>query len=325
MKKKIIFIGILLLIVSLVGFLVLKVLYKKAERNVATENAIRIDPSNFAALFKNFEDSANKIYINKTIELTGIATSVTNNQTSQTDITVKINDSLPFINCTIDGLYKSINQLDTVTIKGICTGLLTTINLKNCIVVVSKKYSGTLYPLETEKKAVQQSDTTKNKKTLSPVVEPTEYFKTQKAQITFDAGSGLEDIKAINNAVEATIDIIGNVRFKLAMLQFKFADALMEEHFNEEYVESSKFPIANFAGKIINTNEVTLGKDGTYNATIKGLLTIHGKTKETQTTALLIVKNQTIKATATIKIILADFNVKSAAADEAELKITATF
>ena len=321
MKKKIIFIGILLLIVSLVGFLVLKVLYKKAERNVATENAIRIDPSNFAALFKNFEDSANKIYINKTIELTGIATSVTNNQTSQTDITVKINDSLPFINCTIDGLYKSINQLDTVTIKGICTGLLTTINLKNCIVVVSKKYSGTLYPLETEKKAVQQSDTTKNKKTLSPVVEPTEYFKTQKAQITFDAGSGLEDIKAINNAVEATIDIIGNVRFKLAMLQFKFADALMEEHFNEEYVESSKFPI----GKIINTNEVTLGKDGTYNATIKGLLTIHGKTKETQTTALLIVKNQTIKATATIKIILADFNVKSAAAEEAELKITATF
>ena len=140
MKKKIIFIGILLLIVSLVGFLVLKVLYKKAERNVATENAIRIDPSNFAALFKNFEDSANKIYINKTIELTGIATSVTNNQTSQTDITVKINDSLPFINCTIDGLYKSINQLDTVTIKGICTGLLTTINLKDCIVINSKKY-----------------------------------------------------------------------------------------------------------------------------------------------------------------------------------------
>jgi polyisoprenoid-binding protein YceI len=325
MKKKLIIVGALLFIAGLVGFLVLQMMYKKAERNVATEQAITINPIQFATLYKNAEDSANKIYLNKTILLNGIISSVSDDQKEQTFITVETSDGLPQINCTIDGRYKSINVPDTITIKGVCTGILTNINLKNCIVLDSKKYTGTIDSLPKTKKIALQLDSLKKKIAESITFKNTPIFKTQKAQITFDAGSGVEDIKAMNNKVEADIDIAGNINFRLAMLEFIFADALMQQHFNEEYVESTKFPTAKFKGKIINNNEVNINKDGAYKAAIKGQLTIHGITKEVQTSALLIVKNQSIKATAALKIILADFAVKSAAADEAVLKITANF
>jgi polyisoprenoid-binding protein YceI len=325
MKKKITIIGILLLIAGLVGFLVIQMMYKKAERNVATEQAVIIDATQFATLYKDAADSANKLYLNKTIQLTGIVSSVSNNQENQTDIIITVQDSLPPISCTIDGMYKSINVPDTITIKGICSGILSNINLKNCIVLASKKYTGPIDTLPKLQKPKTQIDTSKNKATKTNTPESITIFKTQKAQIIFDAGGGLEDIKATNNKVEADIDIAGNVNFILAMLEFKFADALMQQHFNEEYVESAKFPTAKFKGKIVNNNEVNINKDGTYKAAIKGQITIHGITKEIQTTALIIVKNQTIKATATLKIILADFAVKSVAADEAVLKISCNF
>jgi polyisoprenoid-binding protein YceI len=323
MKKKLIIIGVLLLITALVGFLVIQMMYKKAERNVATEQAIIINPIDFATLYKNAEDSANKLYLNKTLQLSGVIAAISNEQPNQTDVTLKINDSLPLINCTIDGLYKNSNAGDTITIKGINTGILTNINLINCIVIDSKKYTGTV--IKEEQKSTGLIDTLTIKKAQSQQPLLPSVFKTSKAQIVFDAGGGIEDIKATNNQVEASIDIDGNVNFKLAMLQFKFADALMQQHFNEEYVESNKFPTAKFTGKIINNSEVTLLKDGTYKATIKGQLSMHGKTKDVQTIAQIIVKDKKIKATSTLKIILADFAVKSAAADEAELKIGANF
>ncbi|MBP6431312.1 MAG: YceI family protein [Ferruginibacter sp.] len=322
MKKKLIIIGVLLLITALVGFLVVKMMYKKAERNVATEQAIVISPIQFSTIYKNAEDSANILYLNKTIQLTGIISSISNDIDNQTSITVETNDSLPQINCTIDAMYKSINTADTVTIKGINTGILTNINIINCIIIDSKKYSGPVYTPKEEQKTTIIIDTlkTKEKQEQLPSI-----FKTTKAQVTFDAGGGIEDIKATNKQVEASLDVSGNVNFKLAILQFKFEDVLMQQHFNEEYVESNKFPTAKFIGKIINNNEVFLTKDGTYKAIIKGQLTIHGKTKDVQTTAQIIVNSKKIKAMASLKIILADFAVKSAATDEAELKITANF
>jgi polyisoprenoid-binding protein YceI len=320
MKKKLIIIGVLLLIAALVGFLVIKMMYKKAERNVATEQAMVVSPIQLSTLYKNAEDSANALYLNKTIQLTGIVNAYTTDSAGQHYITIKLADTLPSISCALSDKYKSINVPDTVTLKGICVGILSDINLINCIIIDSKKYAGQI--IKDEQKTTTIIDTLKTKEKQE---ELSSIFKTSKAQVTFDAGGGIEDIKATNNQVEASMDVSGNITFKLAMLQFKFGDALMQQHFNEEYVESVKFPTAKFTGKIINNNEVLLTKDGTYKATIKGQLTIHGKTKDVQTTAQIIVNSKKIKATAALKIILADFAVKSAAADEAELKITANF
>jgi polyisoprenoid-binding protein YceI len=325
MKKKLVIIGVLLLITAMVGFLVIKMMYKKAERNVATENAIEVNVKDFVTLFKNFEDSANKLYLNKTIKLTGIISSKSETPDNKTNFIISVNDSLPSIDCTVDALYKSINVPDTITIKAICTGILTNINLSNSILIDSRKYTGEIVPLEKEKTSINTIDTTKTKMPKPEDIITILVFKTNKAQITFDAGGGLEDIKATNNQVEATIDISGNITFKLAMLQFKFADLLMQQHFNEEYVESSKYPTASFIGKIENMDAVKLNTDGSYKATIKGKLTLHGVTKPIETTAQLDVKNQNIKAVSSFKIILANFAVKSAAADEAIIKITANF
>lgn len=325
MKKKLIIIAILCLIFTLVGFLVAKLMYKKAERNVATEQAVTVDLAEFIRLYKTAEDSANKLYLNKVVQLTGVVDTYNIDIEDLHYLTIQIFDSFPSINCTLTDKYKSIGVADTITLKGICAGIVSDINLIDCDIISNKKYDGKVESDKQAKKSVTSIDTIKKTQTL--VQQPTKptVFKTATAQISFDAGGRLEDIKAVNNKVEANIDVDGNINFKLAMLQFKFADALMQQHFNEEYVESSKFPTAKFIGKIINNNEVHLNKDGTYKAAIKGQLTIHGITKQVQTNALLVVKNQSIKATAAIKIILADFAVKSAAADEAELKIIADF
>ena len=114
----IIALGILALLV--VGaFVTLKIMSKNAERNVATEKAINISAKDLSTLYKNFEDSANKIYLNKTIQLSGIVHSIESIKNKQTTITIKISDSFPLLNCSFNELNKSINVNDTVTLKGI--------------------------------------------------------------------------------------------------------------------------------------------------------------------------------------------------------------
>ena len=64
----------------------------------------------------------------------------------------------------------------------------------------------------------------------------------------------------------------------------------MEEHFNENYVESHKYPRAEFKGQVVNNSAIDYSKDGNYNAQVKGLLTIHGETKPVESVAKIIVR-----------------------------------
>jgi polyisoprenoid-binding protein YceI len=69
---------------------------------------------------------------------------------------------------------------------------------------------------------------------------------------------------------------------------FEFDKKLMEEHFNEKYMESDKYPYATFSGKVNETIDYT--KNGTYKVTLTGKLDMHG-----------VVKDRTIEGTVTIK------------------------
>ncbi|HKL03598.1 MAG TPA: YceI family protein [Cryomorphaceae bacterium] len=116
------------------------------------------------------------------------------------------------------------------------------------------------------------------------------YF-TRNGTIEFFSTTPVEDIKAENFNATAVLDAAsGAMEFSLLMKSFNFKKALMQEHFNENYVESDKFPKATFKGKVTNLDEVDFTKDGSYPATVTGDMTIHGVTKPIETTGTIEVK-----------------------------------
>ena len=101
----------------------------------------------------------------------------------------------------------------------------------------------------------------------------------------------------------------GSIQFSVLIKSFEFEKALMQEHFNENYVESDKFPKADFKGTVVNNNSVNYLKDGTYNTTVKGKLTIHGVTKEVEAPGVIKIEGGKIDASSTFNVLLSDFNV----------------
>ena len=84
----------------------------------------------------------------------------------------------------------------------------------------------------------------------------------------------------------------------------------MQEHFNENYMESEKFPKSTFKGKISNASEVNFAVDGKYNTIIDGELTIHNVTKAVKATGSIEVKGGKILALAKFPIKLEDYKIE---------------
>jgi polyisoprenoid-binding protein YceI len=135
------------------------------------------------------------------------------------------------------------------------------------------------------------------------------YF-TKTANVSFNASSPLEPIEGTTRTATTVIDAAtGNLEFAALVKSFLFPQALMQEHFNENYMESSKFPKATFKGKIDNIKEVNFAKDGSYKAKVSGILEMHGVSKPVNTTADIVVKGGKIKATTNFSITIADYNI----------------
>jgi polyisoprenoid-binding protein YceI len=145
---------------------------------------------------------------------------------------------------------------------------------------------------------------------ISSALAQDKYF-TKTGQISFYSSTPMEDIEAHNNQATSVLDAkTGKLEFALLMKAFKFQKALMEEHFNENYVESGKFPKAIFSGVITNLSGVDFKKDGTYKVNVKGNLTIHGVTKEVEVPATIIVANGVLKANATFNVSPEDYKIE---------------
>ena len=135
-------------------------------------------------------------------------------------------------------------------------------------------------------------------------------FITKNCHIWFHSEAPLETIEAHNKQVNAALDTkTGDFVFKVLMKSFIFEKALMQEHFNENYVESDKFPNAIFKGKVTNMDEVEFSIPGSYNATIEGDLTIHGITQKISTEGIFHVKQDKIDGKAKFEVAIADYNI----------------
>ncbi len=133
-------------------------------------------------------------------------------------------------------------------------------------------------------------------------------YMTKNGFIGFYSKTPLEDIRAENNQVYSVIDAKSHkLAFAVLLKGFIFTKELMQTHFNENYVESDKYPKATFSGSC--SGDMDLTKDGTYQVVIKGDLNLHGVTKPIETTAQLEVKNNHIKGSSAFKLKPEDFNI----------------
>ncbi len=121
-------------------------------------------------------------------------------------------------------------------------------------------------------------------------------------EITFFSYAPIEDIKAVNKKVSAAFDISNNdIVFQLYISDFNFRKKLMQTHFNENYLESDIYPKANFVGKVFALEEDS--------AVVRGLLTIHGVSKEIEANGMFIKNNNSIKISSEFNVKLEDYNV----------------
>lgn len=110
---------------------------------------------------------------------------------------------------------------------------------------------------------------------------PLEKKSTKTGNIAFEASvPGFEEVKANNNFVTCIMNTSNGEIAALAFVKgFRFKVALMEEHFNENYIESSKYPKATFKGKLENFDLKKISSSYS-DYVIKGKLELHGKSKD---------------------------------------------
>jgi len=143
-------------------------------------------------------------------------------------------------------------------------------------------------------------------------------FKTLTGQIDIYSKTSLFTIEAANKKAACVLNsTTGEVAATVMILSFDFKEALVEEHFNENYMETTKEvdgkqvnSKATFSGKITDMTKVDFTKNGTYNVTFSGQLKIHNTTNTVTSPAVLVVSSTGIKVTTNFDVSLAAYNIK---------------
>jgi len=288
-------------------------IFHKPHRNINTEIAVTIGTNDLLDAFKKNEKTASTEYTNKVLELTGIVKEASKNDAGNWVINIENSTQTGSITVAFSALKDTIQAFDSIAYKGICAGYFPDDNsvvINEAVLLFKSK-----------------TDTTKK---ITVSIEPVQKdtiisFSTKKGSIQFVSPTD-PDVSAVNNEVSSKITAAGELRFSLLFKGFHFKYAEMQTHFNEEYVESEKYPRAIFTGTIQNIKSIDLTKDGKYTATIVGTLTMHGVTKPVQTAATLNISKGKIAATATISISMSDFNIDaSAVTDKVDLEINCNY
>lgn len=146
---------------------------------------------------------------------------------------------------------------------------------------------------------------------FSSSIQAQEKLVARNGTISFSAEGVVKDgVKAVTDQAACVLDASnGEVVFQVLIKSFKFEKALMQEHFNENYMESHKFPKAVLKGKINDWSKVNLNQDGQYPVSVSGALTIHGVTKNITEKGMLEVKGGKISMKSNFQVVLADYGI----------------
>ncbi len=138
-----------------------------------------------------------------------------------------------------------------------------------------------------------------------------EKYFTKEGHIKFHSETPIETIEADNYKATSVLDAAsGAMEFAVLIKAFEFEKALMQEHFNENYMESDEYPKSKFKGKITNIDEVDFAKEGTYTVKVVGDLTIHGETNPVEAEGTFEVGKEGIQAMSKFVVKPADYGIK---------------
>jgi hypothetical protein len=136
-------------------------------------------------------------------------------------------------------------------------------------------------------------------------------YMTKTGLISFFSASIMEDIEARNNKVAAVVDgTTGQMAFAVPIREFQFKRTLMQEHFNENYMESEKYPKATFTGQVVNAAQVMkLLTTGAQNVEVEGQMTLHGVSHKVAVSGTLQVRDGQLVIFAYFNIAPADYAI----------------
>ena len=136
-----------------------------------------------------------------------------------------------------------------------------------------------------------------------------ERYATRTGEVTFFSETPMENIDAVNHKATSVIDLTtGQVQVSMLMKAFEFEKALMQEHFNENYVESKLHPNALFEGRIIEAVDLTV--PGTYKVRAKGRFTMHGIARERNIPCVIVVGATDVSVQCAFDVPLADHGIR---------------
>jgi polyisoprenoid-binding protein YceI len=137
----------------------------------------------------------------------------------------------------------------------------------------------------------------------------------------------VDKVEATNKSAVCKLNTsTGDLEFGVLIKSFVFTNDLMQQHFNENYMESDKLPKSTFKGKITNITDVNFTKDGTYKVNVEGTLTLHGTSKVVKSAGTIVVKNGKISLASVVNIPMADYkiDIPSAVKDKISKEIVTT-
>jgi hypothetical protein len=145
---------------------------------------------------------------------------------------------------------------------------------------------------------------------LSAVISPAiaQKLVSERGQISFFSDAALEDISAVNKKAVSILSLgTGDIGFSVQIKEFKFDESLMEEHFNEKYMNSDTYPKSTFQGKVSGLNATA---SGVQNVKAIGKLTLHGVTRDVEIPGTL--ENQAGKwqLKSKFKILIKDYKIE---------------
>ena len=159
-------------------------------------------------------------------------------------------------------------------------------------------------------------------------VQAQKIYSTKTAKVRFIAVDD-KDIDATNTKAVSRLETNGNISFIMLMKDFSFEMDLMQKHFNEEYVESDKFPRGIFNGQITNIKSVNFAKDGSYPIIVYGNMQVHGVNKAIQTNGVIVITKGLPKASAKFTVSLKDFGIGGVlikmVADKVDVEVVANY
>ncbi len=159
-------------------------------------------------------------------------------------------------------------------------------------------------------------------------VQAQKIYSTKNATVRLIAVDD-KDIDATNTKAVSRLEANGKLSFIMLMKDFSFEMDLMQKHFNEEYVESDKFPRGIFNGQITNIKSVNFAKDGNYPINVKGNMQVHGVNKSIQTNGVIVISKGLPKASAKFTVSLKDFGIGGVlikmVADQVDVEVIANY